>query len=191
MQSISHSMKALSFKLPGSGEEGLHLARRFLPIAITLDVMMPGMDGWTVLSRLKADPDVCHIPVIMLTMMDDKKRGYALGAANYLTKPTDRKRLAQILQKYSCPHPPCPVLLVEGDGEARQMMRSTLEKAGWAVSEAGNRRDALARVAENRPVLILLDLMMPQMDGFQFAVPSCAGTPNGARFPLWRSQPKT
>ena len=85
------------------GEEGLRLARQLLPVAITLDVMMPGMDGWTVLSMLKADPSVCNIPVIMLTMMDDKKRGYALGAANYLTKPTDRKRLAQILKKYQLP----------------------------------------------------------------------------------------
>ncbi len=151
------------------GEEGLRLARQFLPVAITLDVMMPGMDGWTVLSRLKADPAVSHIPVVMLTMMDEKKRGYALGAANYITKPMDRKRLAQILKKYSCQHPPCPVLLVEDDAVTRQMMRALLEKAGWAVSEAENGRIALERVAQNRPALILLDLMMPEMDGFEFA----------------------
>lgn len=152
-----------------SGEEGLRLARFLLPVAITLDVMMPGMDGWTVLSTLKADPLVAHIPVIMLTMMDDKKRGYALGAANYITKPMDRKRLAQTLKKYSCQHPPCPVLLVEDDAVTRQMMRALLEKAGWAVSEAENGRIALERVAQNRPALILLDLMMPEMDGFEFA----------------------
>ncbi len=151
------------------GEEGLRLARKLLPVAITLDVMMPGMDGWTVLSMLKADPSVSHIPVIMLTMMDDKRRGYALGAANYLTKPMDRNRLTQILKKYSCQHPPCPVLLVEDDATTRQMMRSLLEKSGWAVSEAENGRIALERVAQNRPTLILLDLMMPEMDGFEFA----------------------
>jgi CheY-like chemotaxis protein len=151
------------------GEEGLRLARQLSPVAITLDVMMPGLDGWTVLSMLKADSSVCDIPVIMLTMMDDKKRGYALGAANYITKPIDRKRLAQVLKKFRCPHPPCPVLLVDDDATTRQMMRSMLEKAGWAVSESENGRVALERVAEDRPSLILLDLMMPEMDGFEFA----------------------
>ena len=164
------------------GEEGLRLARRTLPLAITLDVMMPGMDGWTVLSTLKADPSVSHIPVIMLTMLDDRKRGYALGAADYLTKPTDHKRLAQILKKYSCPHPPCPVLLVEDDATTRGMMRSLLEKAGWEVSEAANGRAALVSVAQNRPHLILLDLMMPEMDGFEFAAEL-------HRHPEWRSIP--
>ena len=95
------------------GEEGLRLARRLMPVAIILDVMMPGMDGWTVLSTLKADPSLENIPVIMLTMVDDKKRGYALGAANYIIKPTNRKHLVQILQKYRFPNPPCPVLLTE------------------------------------------------------------------------------
>ncbi len=152
-----------------NGEEGLRLARTLLPVAITLDVMMPGMDGWTVLATLKADSTVRDIPVIMLTMMDDKKRGYALGAAEYTTKPVDRKRLLQILKKYSCPHPPCPILLVEDDATTRHMMRSMLEKAGWAVSEAENGHIALESVAANRPVLILLDLMMPDVDGFEFA----------------------
>jgi len=152
-----------------SGEEGLRLAHQLRPIAITLDVMMPGIDGWSVLSALKADAQLRDIPVIMLTMMDDKQRGHALGATNYITKPIDRKCLTQILKKYSCAHPPCPVLLVEDDAITRAMMRSMLEKDGWAVSEAENGRDALERVAQNRPTLILLDLMMPAMDGFEFA----------------------
>src|SRR6185436_14211419 len=138
------------------------------PVAITLDVMMPGMDGWTILSMLKADPAVRDIPVIMLTMLDDRERGFALGAAEYASKPVDRKRLLQILQKYSCAHPPCPVLLVEDDETTREMMRSLLEKAGWAVSEAENGRTAIERVRSNRPALILLDLMMPEMGGFEF-----------------------
>jgi CheY-like chemotaxis protein len=152
-----------------NGEEGLRLAQLLLPVAITLDVMMPGIDGWTVLSMLKADPSVCNIPVIMLTMLDDRKRGYALGAANYITKPINRKRLTQILKKYSCSQPPCPVLLIEDDEMTRQMMRTMLEKSGWVVTEAQNGRVGLERVAENRPTLILLDLMMPEMDGFEFA----------------------
>ena len=152
-----------------SGEEGLRLAHQLRPIAITLDVMMPGIDGWSVLAALKADTALCDIPVIMLTMVDDKNRGYALGAADYATKPVDRTRLSQILKRYACSHPPCPVLLVEDDDVTRQMMRAMLEKEGWAVAEAANGREALERVAENRPHLILLDLMMPEMDGFEFA----------------------
>ncbi len=151
------------------GEEGLRMARLLLPIAITLDVMMPGMDGWTLLSVLKADPVLSGIPVIMLTMMDDKKRGYAMGAANYITKPVDRKYLAQVLKQYRCLTPPCSVLLVEDDTITRRMMRSMLEKSGWSVCEAENGRVALEKVVAERPALILLDLMMPEMDGFEFA----------------------
>jgi PAS domain S-box-containing protein len=150
------------------GEEGLRLAKTVRPTMITLDVLMPGMDGWAVLSALKSDPELTDIPVIMITIMDEKQMGYTLGAADYLTKPIEWKRLASILQKYKCAHPPCPVLVVEDDAEIRKLLRRRLEKEGWAVAEAENGRVALERMAENRPELILLDLMMPEMDGFQF-----------------------
>src|SRR5206468_1794330 len=123
-----------------SGEEGLRLAQRSLPVAITLDVMMPGMDGWTVLSQLKEDPSLRDIPVIMLTMVDDRKRGYAMGASHYMTKPIDRRSLAQMLKQYACPNPPCTVLVVEDDPNTRSVMRAMLERSGWAVSEAENGR---------------------------------------------------
>jgi len=139
------------------------------PLLLLLDINMPLVDGVGVLKAIRADPKLVRLPVIMLTMMDDKRRGYALGAANYITKPVDRKLLAQILTKYRCPHAPCPVLVVDDDATTRQMMRSMLEKAGWSVREAENGRIALERVAEDRPALILLDLMMPEMDGFAFA----------------------
>ncbi|AIE84571.1 response regulator [Fimbriimonas ginsengisoli] len=161
--------EGFSVQTASDGEEGLQLARSLLPIAITLDVMMPGMDGWTVLSSLKADPLLCNIPVIMLTMVDDRKRGFSLGAANFMTKPVDRRGLADMLKKYRCPHPPCPVLLVEDDAVTRGLMRSMLERAGWTVSEAENGRAALERIAENRPALILLDSMMPETDGIGLA----------------------
>ena len=151
------------------GEAGLRLARRSRPVAITLDVMMPEMDGWSVLLALKADADLCETPVIMLTMVDDPERGFTLGAADYATKPVDRTRLSQILKKYTCTHPPCPVLLVEDDPATRAIMRALLEKEGWTVSEAENGRAALAGMERERPCLILLDLMMPEMDGFEFA----------------------
>jgi CheY-like chemotaxis protein len=150
------------------GEEGLRLAKTVRPAVITLDVLMPGMDGWAVLSALKSDPELTDIPVIMITIVDETQMGYALGATDYLAKPIEWKRLAAILQKYRCAHPPCPVLIVEDDAEMRELLRRNLEKEGWAVSEAENGRVALERMAENRPELVLLDLMMPEMDGFQF-----------------------
>jgi signal transduction histidine kinase/CheY-like chemotaxis protein len=151
------------------GEAGLRLARQLRPVAITLDVMMPGMDGWTVLSALKADRELRDIPVIMLTMVDDPDRGFALGASDIATKPVDRARLSQILRKYTCPNPPCPVLLVEDDSATREVTRSILEKEGWKVSEAENGRVALEIMERERPRVIVLDLMMPEMDGFEFA----------------------
>jgi signal transduction histidine kinase/CheY-like chemotaxis protein len=151
-----------------SGEEGLRLAKELHPAAITLDVLMPGMDGWAVLSALKADPSLSEIPVIMLTIMDERQMGYALGAADYLTKPIDWDRLAAILQRYECARPPCPLLVVEDDPVMRDMLRRRLEKEDWTIIEAENGRVALERMTEQQPELILLDLMMPEMDGFQF-----------------------
>jgi signal transduction histidine kinase/DNA-binding response OmpR family regulator/HAMP domain-containing protein len=151
-----------------SGAEGLRLAQALRPTAITLDVLMPGMDGWTVLTRLKGDADLADIPVIMLTIVDDKHMGYTLGAADYLTKPIDWNRLAGVLRKYRCERPPCRVLVVEDEADMREMLRRLLEKAGWVVSEATDGQAALACVVEDRPNLILLDLMMPEMDGFTF-----------------------
>ena len=151
-----------------SGEEGLRLARKIHPIAITLDVMMPRMDGWAVLSAMKADPELAHIPVVMMTLAEDSSMGYSLGAADYLTKPVEPLRLAAILDKFRA-HPSVKtVLVVEDNVPTRQMLRQMLQKAGWRVLEAENGRVGLERVAEHLPDLILLDLMMPEMDGFEF-----------------------
>ena len=151
-----------------SGEEGLRLAHERQPVAITLDVMMPDMDGWSVLRALKANPALQDIPVVMLTMVDDKTKGYSLGASDYLTKPVDREQLHNVLARYYNPDETCSVLLVEDDAATREMMARTLEKSAWSVSEAGNGREALDQLAQRKPQLILLDLMMPVMDGFDF-----------------------
>jgi signal transduction histidine kinase/CheY-like chemotaxis protein len=151
-----------------SGEDGLRLAHQLRPVAITLDVMMPDMDGWSVLRVLKTDPVLHMIPVIMLTMVDDRTRGYSLGAVDYLNKPVDREQLHKALSRYYCPEDICPVLLIEDDTETREMMARNLDKAGWAVSEAGNGQEALEIMSDLQPRLILLDLMMPVMDGFDF-----------------------
>ena len=152
----------------GSGEEGLRLAHKLKPVAITLDVMMPDMDGWSVLRALQADPVLRDIPVVMLTVVDDKSKGYSLGATNYLTKPVDRHQLHHALARYYKSGEPCSVLLVEDDKATREVMARTLEKSTWQVTEAGNGREALDRLAQEKPQLILLDLMMPVMDGFDF-----------------------
>ncbi len=151
------------------GEAGLRMARQLKPVAITLDVMMPDMDGWSVLSQLKADAMLRDIPVIMVTMVDDPERGFTLGAAEYATKPVDRQHLSQTLKKYTCANPPCPVLIVEDDRATRALTRAILEREGWKVSEAPNGRVALEQMERERPTLILLDLVMPEMDGFEFA----------------------
>ena len=151
-----------------SGEEGLRLARQTRPAAITLDVLMPGMDGWAVLRELKADPELVQIPVIMITMSDDRSIGYALGAADYLTKPIDRERLAALLRRYRPEAGNCAVLVVDDEKDSREMMRRTLVDDGWTVCEAENGRVALEKVESCGPDLILLDLLMPEMDGFEF-----------------------
>jgi len=160
----------------GSGEEGLRLAHKLEPAAITLDVMMPDMDGWSVLRALKADPVLHDVPVVMLTMVDDKSKGYSLGATDYLTKPVDRNRLHNALTRFCTPGEPCSVLLVEDDPATREIMVRTLEEADWWVSEAGNGREALDQLGRGRPQVILLDLMMPVMDGFDFLIEMRANT---------------
>jgi signal transduction histidine kinase/CheY-like chemotaxis protein len=151
-----------------SGEEGLRLARELGPSAITLDVMMPGMDGWEVLRRLKADPELQRIPVVMASILHEKGMGFSLGAAEYLTKPVDRKLLLHLVGKYAAKASQGLVLVVEDDPPTRELVRRTLEGEGWRVEEAENGARGLERAAERTPDLVVLDLMMPVMDGFEF-----------------------
>ena len=168
------SRQGLHIELAGDGEQALRLAKQLRPDAITLDVIMPGMDGWAVLSALKADPDLAEIPVILLSFVGNKSLGFALGASDYLTKPVDGKRLAALLNKYrrdqdgvASNNLTCQILIVEDDVATRGILRSVLETQGWAVTEADSGRAALDRLKVARPHLILLDLMLPEMDGFE------------------------
>jgi CheY-like chemotaxis protein len=144
------------------------LAKELLPDAITLDVLMPGMDGWAVLAALKGDPDLADIPVIMLTIVEEKSMAYALGASEYLTKPIDRSRLTAVLERYRRENQARSILIVEDDAATRDSLRRSLEPDGWAIDDAENGQIGLARVEKSRPGVILLDLMMPEMDGFEF-----------------------
>jgi CheY-like chemotaxis protein len=162
--------EGLQVELATGGQQGLEMAKQLQPDLITLDVMMPDMDGWSVLSQLKSDKTTADIPVVMLTMIDDKQRGYALGATDYLGKPIDRERLLHVVQRYQGwqQHDDAPILIVDDESATREMVRRMLQKEGWEVMEAGNGRVALDLIAAQKPALILLDLMMPEMDGFEF-----------------------
>ena len=165
-----------------SGLQGLRLAEELRPDAITLDVMMPEMDGWAVLTALKENPTVADIPVILLTIVDDENLGYTLGAADYLTKPIDRDRLLAILRKYQVNSSNRSVLVVDDDDHSREMMCRLLKREGWLTHESENGRQALETLQMQLPKLILLDLMMPEMDGFDFIQEL-------RQRPAWRSIP--
>jgi DNA-binding response OmpR family regulator len=160
--------EGLRVEVAADGRAGLELAKQLKPAVITLDVMMPGLDGWAVLTALKADPATANIPVIMLTVVDDRNIGFSLGAADYFTKPIDSQRLSAVLRKYRKPCDGQTVLVVEDDERTREMLRRSLRKEGWQTLEAVNGRDGLEKLAAGVPALILLDLMMPGMDGFDF-----------------------
>ena len=150
------------------GREGLHLARELNPTAITLDISMPNLEGWTVLAALKGDPDLSNIPVILLTIHDEKRRGFALGATEYLVKPVNRDQLIRVLRQISGGSIGGRILVVDDDEVGRRGIKLALEHVGWRVAEAENGRVALEQLADIRPDAVLLDLMMPTMDGFEF-----------------------
>ena len=153
-----------------SGEQGIDLARQLVPDAITLDVMMPGLDGWDVLQTIKSDPALCSIPVVMMSVLDNHLLARSLGASGWLHKPLHRPELKQLLsaiQSSGGPEPP-RLLVVEDEPANAEWLRKLLERRGWLVVHAANGHEALAEIAHVRPSLILLDLMMPEMDGLQF-----------------------
>jgi len=174
--------EGFSVVLAEGAVEGLCRARQVRPAAITLDVMMSDLDGWTVLAALKGDPELADIPVILVTIVDEKNKGYALGAADYLVKPIDRDRLARVLRKLCGDRPSRDVLIVEDDDTTREVLRGALARDGWSVAQAENGRVGLTRLAEKIPNVILLDLMMPEMDGFEFVAEL-------RRTPEWRHIP--
>jgi signal transduction histidine kinase/DNA-binding response OmpR family regulator len=151
------------------GAEALEIMRASPPDVVTLDIMMPKVDGWSVLGTMKSDPALQHIPVIMLTIVDDRNLGYSLGAAEYMTKPVDRERLLALVRRFTAKKAHGVVLIVDDDAEVRNVICSTLQPAGLRTAEAANGRAALDWLNRNPlPDLVLLDLMMPEMDGFQF-----------------------
>jgi CheY-like chemotaxis protein len=165
---IVEHLKAEGFSVTAAagGLEGLKLAKELRPIAITLDVMMPDLDGWSVLAALRQDAELAEIPVIMVTILDEQRRAASLGAVGYLTKPLDRERLRRVMGRFRASARQTRVLLVEDDADQRERVSGWLEGQQWIVQQAANGREALAHLQTDKPDVILLDLMMPEMDGF-------------------------
>jgi len=129
---------------------------------------MPHTDGWKVLTELKSKPKTENIPVVMVTIVEDRPLGFSLGASEYLTKPVDRKQLSKVLKRFLGKDDNRTVLIVEDDTDTREAMTRYLTREGAHPVEAENGRVGLEKLAETKPALILLDLMMPEMDGFEF-----------------------
>jgi signal transduction histidine kinase/CheY-like chemotaxis protein len=150
-----------------SGEQGLRLAQKLKPAVIVLDVMLPKLDGWSVLTKLKSDPDLADIPVVMQSILDESRKGFMLGAAEYLTKPIDRRRVIDVISRLQ-PEGESSALVVEDDADTCNLIASWLKSAGWKVDTASNGEQGLEAWKARTPDLVILDLMMPKMDGFEF-----------------------
>jgi signal transduction histidine kinase/CheY-like chemotaxis protein len=150
------------------GEEGLDTVRRLSPAGVVLDILLPGIDGWEVLARLKADPATAAIPVVVVSMLDERGRGFALGAAEYLVKPVSKDQLLAALYRVAAiPERPHTVVAIDDDPLAIELVRASLEPEGWTVLGAATGQEGLTLIRERQPSAVLLDLLMPGMDGFE------------------------
>ncbi|EIJ41095.1 PAS domain S-box [Beggiatoa alba B18LD] len=152
------------------GDMGLKLAKKLRPDTIILDILMPKMNGWDVIARLKADHELMNIPVIISSATDDRQKGYSLGATEYLVKPIERNQLSILLEKYGRHQQgkTKTVMVIDDDESMREGISILLETEGWQVHTAENGKVALAQIENVNPTLILLDLNMPVMNGFEF-----------------------
>jgi signal transduction histidine kinase/DNA-binding response OmpR family regulator len=166
---MQHHLQRSGFRVvtAADGIEALRCARELRPAAITLDIMMPGVDGWTVLAALKGDPQLADIPVVLVSILDEPSRGYSLGAADFLVKPIDRSRLLSALKRI-CRTGSRRLLVIDDDESVRSAIVRTLDPEGWSVAEADNGRTGLAAADSAHPDAIVLDLVMPEMNGFEF-----------------------
>ena len=163
--------------------EGLRLGKTVRPQVIILDVSMPSQDGWEILRQIKSDPQLKDCPVVILTIVDDRRTGFALGAADYLLKPIDRGVLLATLDRFRHQQPGGHVLVVDDDPSVCEHVARTLQKDGWRVETAADGAEALRKVEAERPQLILLDLMLPVIDGFEF-MERLRGSPAWAELPV-------
>jgi CheY-like chemotaxis protein/anti-sigma regulatory factor (Ser/Thr protein kinase) len=149
-----------------SGEEGVRKAKEIQPFAITLDILMPHKDGWEVLNDLKADPATRDIPIIVLSIIDNRELGFSLGASDYLVKPVEKETILAALKR-ATRVPANRVLVVDDEPAAVDLITQLLQDEGYHVKGVYSGEEALGALAEEQPDIILLDLLMPDMDGFE------------------------
>ncbi|WP_322799054.1 response regulator [Thermoflexus sp.] len=165
-------------------QEVLEVVRRIRPDVITLDIMMPQKDGWVVLQELKTDPEARRIPVIICSIVDERGRGFSLGAAEYLVKPFTEEELLEAIQRVDGRPGPLRVLVIDDSEADRQLIRRVLERmGGYQVLEASGGQEGTAMAQRERPDLVILDLMMPEMDGFM-VVEALKGDPATRSIPI-------
>jgi signal transduction histidine kinase/CheY-like chemotaxis protein len=163
-------LEAVGARVVGArdGQEGLDTVRRLSPAGVVLDILLPGIDGWDVLAQLKADPGTAAIPVIVVSMLDERGRGFALGAAEYLVKPVGKEQLlAALYRAAAMPEQKHTVVAIDDDPLAIELVKANLESEGWSVLGAATGQEGLALIREQQPSAVLLDLLMPGMDGFE------------------------
>jgi signal transduction histidine kinase/CheY-like chemotaxis protein len=170
LEIIKRSLEKDGFQVvtASSGRHGLELARSIRPDIITLDVNMPGLNGWQVLATIKADDQLNAIPVVLLSVVENRDIGMALGAVDCLAKPIDWVRLASVLERHTKVKAQNKILIVEDDPASSEIVVRLLSRRGWKIETAVNGHEAMQRIEEGNPALIVLDLMMPVMDGFEF-----------------------
>jgi PAS domain S-box-containing protein len=152
----------------GDGNQALQLAREEKPDIITWDYnSMPRVNDWAVLQELKADPDLCRIPVVVINISADNDRKTLIGAVDYLNKPISRKEILNVLAR-NIHNPKCSALVVDDDPDTRNLISTLLQEEGFSVTTAENGLEALEKVNECKPSIIVIDLLMPVMDGITF-----------------------
>ncbi len=156
------------YKVAGmtTGEGVVETAKRLKPYAITLDVIMPGKDGWQIIQELKSDPETRDIPIIVCSIMSEADKGLSMGVADYLVKPVTEQELLDALIRLEQPGAIGHVLIVDDNPDDRKLLRRILEDAGYKVQEAPGGAEAISIIHADPPNLVVLDLMMPDVDGF-------------------------
>ncbi|HLL00573.1 MAG TPA: response regulator [Myxococcaceae bacterium] len=170
-QLVSGQLEPAGFKVLAAddGVNALRIAREQKPQAIILDIHLPRLDGWSVLSQLKSEPALSNIPVILVSVEEQRARGYSLGACEYLIKPVEPQRLVEVVTRTlgTVALASGEVLVVDDDASTRELVSRSLRRAGFSTSEAHSGEDALLKARVSPPVLVVLDLMMPNLDGFE------------------------
>ena len=151
-----------------NGKRGIEKAKEILPDIIILDIIMPDIDGWTVYKKIKSIPLLSEVPIIIVTVGDYKKMAYDFGITEFLSKPINWDTLSDTINKYKIEMKKNHILIVDDDNVTRTILKKMLIKDGWSIAEAENGREALKSIKDKQPALILLDLIMPIMDGFEF-----------------------